>query len=188
MLLALRDLKWPNISTTMTTAWIFAAMLFMSGIIGKFIFSIPFVILTTILISLTLSLTIVPSLILFFQGNNSQKHKKNEKITFWNKTYISFTSLIQKYERLLDYALETRGRLWKLLLLIIGIFFVSIMLPVTGLLRTEFFPADNQDIVYVNLKAEPGQKIAITNEQIRAVEDLLREEPTDSVTSFTTTV
>lgn len=67
MLLALRDLKWPDISTTLTTAWIFAAMLFMTGIIGKFIFSIPFVILTTLLISLVLSLTIVPSLILFFQ-------------------------------------------------------------------------------------------------------------------------
>jgi len=67
MLLALRDLKWPNISTSMTTAWIFAAMLFMTGIIGKFIFSIPFVILTTLMASLILSLTIVPSLILFFQ-------------------------------------------------------------------------------------------------------------------------
>lgn len=115
MLLALRDLKWPDISTTMTTAWIFAAMLFMSGIIGKFIFSIPFVILTTLLISLVLSLTIVPSLILFFQGDNTHKHAKNEKITFWNRTYISFDPLIKKYERILDYALETRGRLWRLL-------------------------------------------------------------------------
>lgn len=115
MLLALRDLKWPDISTTMTTAWIFAAMLFMSGIIGKFIFSIPFVILTTLLISLILSLTIVPSLILFFQGDNAHKHTKNEKVTFWNKAYISFDPLIKKYERLLNYALKTRGRLWKLL-------------------------------------------------------------------------
>lgn len=62
------------------------------------------------------------------------------------------------------------------------------MLPITGLLRTEFFPADNQDIVYVNLTAEPGQKLATTSEQIRAVEDLLRKESVDSVTSFTTTV
>ena len=67
MLLALRDLKWPDISTSLTTTWIFAAMLFMTGIIGKFIFSIPFVIMTTVLISLVLSLTIVPALTLFFQ-------------------------------------------------------------------------------------------------------------------------
>ncbi len=188
MLLSLRDLKWPDISTTMTTAWIFAAMLFMSGIIGKFIFSIPFVILTTLLISLVLSLTIVPSLILFFQWDNSHKHTKNDKITLWDKSYISFQPLIQKYERLLDYALETRGRLWRILWLIVGIFIVSILLPVTGLLKTEFFPADNQDIVYVNLTAEPGQKLATTSDQISAVEDLLRKEPIESVASFTTTV
>ena len=155
MLLALRDLKWPDVSTTMTTAWIFAAMLFMTGIIGKFIFSIPFVILTTLLISLVLSLTIVPSLIMFFQGKNVQKHKKNEKITFWNKSFISFAPAIKKYDEVLSHILETRKRLWKILLLIIGVFIASIMLPVTGLLRSEFFPADNQDIVYVNLTAEP---------------------------------
>lgn len=155
MLLALRDLKWPDISTTMTTAWIFAAMLFMTGIIGKFIFSIPFVILTTLLISLVLSLTIVPSLIMFFQGKNVQKHRKNEKVTLWDKSFISFAPAIKKYDEILSHILETRKRLWKILLIIIGVFIASIMLPVTGLLRSEFFPADNQDIVYVNLTAEP---------------------------------
>lgn len=188
MLLALRDLKWPDISTTLTTAWIFAAMLFMTGIIGKFIFSIPFVILTTLLISLVLSLSIVPSLILFFEGDSSHKHAKNEKITFWNKTYISFDPLIKKYERLLEYVLETRSRLWKLLFGIVGIFIISVLLPISGLLRSEFFPADNQDIVYVNLSAEPGQKLSTTSQQIRSVEDLLRKEKHDIVESFTTTV
>lgn len=61
-------------------------------------------------------------------------------------------------------------------------------MPVTGLLKTEFFPADNQDIAYINLTAEPGQKLSTTSEQIRAVEDLLRKEPVDVITSFTTTV
>jgi multidrug efflux pump subunit AcrB len=188
MLLALRDLKWPDISTTMTTAWIFAAMLFMTGIIGKFIFSIPFVILTTLLVSLILSLTIVPSLILFFQGKNVQKYNKNERITFWNRSFVSFAPYIKKYEDILEYILDTRARLWKILLLIIALFIASIMLPVTGLLKSEFFPADNQDIVYVNMTAEPWQKLATTNDQIVIVEDMLREEPPEIVASFTTTV
>lgn len=188
MLLALRDLKWPDISTTMTTAWIFAAMLFMTGIIGKFIFSIPFVILTTLLISLVLSLTIVPSLIIFFQGKNTKKHQKNEKITLWNKSYISFAPSIKKYEEILEYMLDNRARLWKILLLIVGIFIASILLPITGFLRSEFFPADNQDIVYVNLTAEPWQKLSTTHDQMSVVEDILREEPPESVASFTTTI
>ncbi len=119
MLLALRDLKWPDISTSLTTTWIFAAMLFMSGIIGKFIFSIPFVIMTTILISLVLSLTIVPSLILFFQGDNTHKHTQNEKETFWTRRFISFEPLIVKYEDFLAYLIKSRARLWRFLLLIV---------------------------------------------------------------------
>lgn len=188
MLLALRDLKWPDISTTMTTAWIFAAMLFMSGIIGKFIFSIPFVILTTLLISLVLSLTIVPALIIFFQGKNVSKHQKNEKVTLWNRSFVSFTPYIAKYEKTLEYIMETRGRLWKILLFIVAIFIASILLPATGILKSEFFPADNQDIVYVNMTGEPGQKLSTTNDQIVIVEDMLREEPSEIVASFTTTV
>lgn len=188
MLLALRDLKWPDISTSLTTTWIFAAMLFMSGIIGKFIFSIPFVIMTTILISLVLSLTIVPALTLFFQGDNAHKHTKNEKDTFWTRRFISFEPLILKYENFLAYLIKSRARLWRFLLLVVGLFVVALLLPITGILRTEFFPADNQDIVYVNLRAEPGQKLDVTSKQIAGVEDVLRKEKPEIVASFTTTV
>ena len=62
------------------------------------------------------------------------------------------------------------------------------MFPITGLLRTEFFPADNQDIVYINLTAEPGQKLDVTSKQIAKVEEVLRQEKPDVVKSFTTSV
>lgn len=55
-------------------------------------------------------------------------------------------------------------------------------------MRTEFFPADNQDIVYINLEAEPGQKLEVTDAQIAKVETLLRKEDPEIVKSFTTTV
>jgi multidrug efflux pump subunit AcrB len=70
----------------------------------------------------------------------------------------------------------------------VGIFIFSIAMPVLGILKTEFFPADNQDIVYVNLEAEPGQKLDVTDTQIAKVEELLLKEPLATVASFTTTV
>lgn len=188
MLLAIRDLKWPDVSTTLTTAWIFAAMLFMSGIIGKFIFSIPFVIMTTILISLVLSLTIVPTLTLFFQGDNAHKHTKNEKETFWTRRFVSLEPFIVQYENAIRYLLVARSRLWRFLLAVVGVFLLSISFPILGILKTEFFPADNQDIAYINMTAEPGQKLDTTSKQISAVEDILRKESIDIVESFTTTV
>ncbi len=188
MLLTLRDLKWADISTTLTTVWIFAAMLFMTGIIGKFIFSIPFVIMTTLLLSLVLSLTIVPALTLFFHGDTAHKHRKDEKETFWTRRFVSFEPLIVRYEKALKYLIATRARLWKFLGAVVGLFFLSVSFPIIGLLRTEFFPADNQDIVFINLVAEPGQRLEVTDEQIQKVETMLQKEDPEIVNSFTTTV
>lgn len=72
--------------------------------------------------------------------------------------------------------------------MIVGLFIISLLLPILGLLRTEFFPADNQDIVYINMTAEPGQRLDITSRQVEALESVLRKEKTDVVSSFTTTI
>jgi multidrug efflux pump subunit AcrB len=48
-------------------------MMFMTGIIGRFMFSFPFVITITLLASLVVSLTIVPALTLAFQGGKQPK-------------------------------------------------------------------------------------------------------------------
>lgn len=71
-LLVLRDYKQVLTSTTLTVVWIFSAMLFMTGLIGKFIFSIPFVITVTLLASLIIALTINPALAVFFVGHSSE--------------------------------------------------------------------------------------------------------------------
>jgi multidrug efflux pump subunit AcrB len=47
-------------------------MLFMTGIMGKFIFSIPFVITITLLASLVIALTINPSLAVIFNGDDTK--------------------------------------------------------------------------------------------------------------------
>ena len=66
ILLVIRDFKRVLISTTLTVVWIFSAMLFMTGLIGKFIFSIPFILTVTLLASLVVALTLNPALSLFF--------------------------------------------------------------------------------------------------------------------------
>lgn len=72
-LLVLRDYKQVLTSTTLTVVWIFSAMLFMTGLIGKFIYSIPFVITVTLLASLVIALTINPALAVIFTGGKNSK-------------------------------------------------------------------------------------------------------------------
>ncbi len=59
-LLVLRDFQKVLISTTLTVVWIFSAMLFMTGLIGKFIYSIPFIMTVTLLASIVIALTVNP--------------------------------------------------------------------------------------------------------------------------------
>jgi multidrug efflux pump subunit AcrB len=72
-LLVLRDFQVVLIATTLTVVWIFSAMLFMTGIIGKFIFSIPFVITVTLLASLLVALFINPALSVMLDSLDGKK-------------------------------------------------------------------------------------------------------------------
>ena len=80
-LLVLRDYKQVLVSTTLTVVWIFSAMLFMTGMIGKFIFSIPFVITVTLIASLVVALTINPALAVFFAGHSGEENNDNTPLT-----------------------------------------------------------------------------------------------------------
>lgn len=74
ILLVIRDFRVVLISTTLTVVWIFSAMLFMTGLIGKFIFSIPFILTVTLLASLVVALTLNPALSLYFSSLEGQRY------------------------------------------------------------------------------------------------------------------
>lgn len=74
ILLVIRDFRVVLIATTLTVVWIFSAMLFMTGLIGKFIFSIPFILTVTLLASLVVALTLNPALSLYFSSLEGQRY------------------------------------------------------------------------------------------------------------------
>ena len=57
-MLAIRDFKSPLISGTLTTLSAFLPMIFLPGVIGKFLAYIPITVFLTLLAALVLSLTI----------------------------------------------------------------------------------------------------------------------------------
>src|SRR3989344_5449513 len=59
---ALREYSWPLIGGTMTTVAVFFPLFFISGIVGKFISSIPFTIIFVLLASIFVALGLVPTL------------------------------------------------------------------------------------------------------------------------------
>lgn len=200
ILLVLRDYKWVDTSTTFVIICFFASMMFMTWIIGRFLFSLPFVITIVLIGSLLSSVTIVPAVILIFEwGNNkinedwidNSKKVKWKFKTFLSKIFnakplLSLNPLIRLYEKYLVYILESKKRMYAFMWFIVILFFTSLALPITGLLRSEFFPASDEDLIGINIEWEPGQRLEITNTQTMEVEKLLEDEK--EIDSYTTVI
>ena len=74
------------------------------------------------------------------------------------------------YEKILKKIIETKKSRLKALGLIFVIFIMAIFLPITGLVKSEFFPQSDEDIIYINAEAEIGLKLAETDKIIRQIE------------------
>ena len=194
-LLVLRDYKRVLTSTTLTVVWVFSAMLFMTGIIGKFIFSIPFVVTVTLLASLFVALTINPAMSVILERRHDGKRVAGGRASlahkgFWAKVadhgVVNFSRVESWYAWLLSRLIADRRTAWRFVGMVTALFLVSLALPVTGLLKSDFFPATDQDTIYVNVELDPGVRLDVTSDKVRKVEEILLKEK--EIDSFAVTI
>ncbi len=185
-ILVLRDFKKVLISTTLTVVWIFSAMLFMTWIIWKFIFSIPFIITTTLLSSLVIALTINPALAVIFDKPIIKKWCFGFFSWICKKTFISLEKIELLYERNLEKILDKKSRAFKFLLFVFFIFILAILLPITGILKSDFFPRTDQDLFFIDIESEAGTRLEVMSEYIKPIEEILIKEK--DIQSFTTII
>lgn len=186
-LLVLRDYRNVLISTTLTVVYIFSAMLFMTWIMGKFLFSIPFIITVTLLSSLIVALTINPALAVTFDKVALKKGQKESRLSkFMGSWFIKLTKIENFYEHILEYIISKRKRAITFLFWVLWLFILSLSLPGLWILKSDFFPKTDADTFAINFEAEPGTRLDITSELVKPIETLLLKEK--EVTSFATTV
>ena len=175
---AIKEYAWPLIAGTMTTVAVFAPLFFISGVTGKFIASIPFTIIFVLIASIFVALGMVPLLAILLTKEHKNRFEEiqemwSEKARTWYKSFLG---------RILSNR-KTQNRF----LLALGLgFVVSIMLPVFGLVKVEFFPQDNQDFIFVTIEKPQGTPLAETDLSVREVEEMLYNSP--YAESFVTTV
>ncbi len=175
---ALREYAWPLISGTMTTVAVFAPLFFISGVVGSFIASIPFTLIFVLLASIFVALGLVPLIaIMFTKSEMNTLEKRQEEYTHQSS---------DAYRTWLNAFLDDRKRQNRFLALVIGGFFLSLTLPVTGLVKSVFFPQEDIDFIYIEIEKPQGTVLAETDIVTRAVEEVLYEYP--HVESFVTTV
>jgi multidrug efflux pump len=175
---ALNEYAWPLIGGTATTVVVFVPLFFISGIVGKFIYSIPFTVIFVLVASIFVALGLVPVIaITFAKEETTDLARKQEEYTEQARAwYANFLRRIFANRKA-----QTRI-LWAM---IIGLV-LAFALPISGLLKVNFFPQEDLDYLYVDIEMPPGTTLGQTDLVARAVEEKLYDDK--QIESLITTV
>ena len=177
---SIREYAWPLIAGTFTTIAVFFPLFFLSGIVGQFIKSIPFTLIFVLLASIFVALGMVPILATVLTKNSDHKNKFVElqeeyfvKAQTWYKSFLKSILINRKTQN-------------RFILSLIAAFVLSICLVVFGVVKVELFPQDDQTFAIISIEGTEGTTLAQTDITVRAVEEILYNQPL--VKSFVTTV
>lgn len=195
-LLVIRDYKLVLTTTTLTVVFIFGSMLFMTWMVWKFVFSIPFVMCVTLIVSLIVAITINPALAVMLWWRNKKldtseyksekKWFKEKLIHFFNHWFINMQWFEKLYWNIMHKLFEKKRRMWTLFISVIILFVVALSLPITWILKSDFFPKDDSDTFWIDIEAEPWTKLSVTSEITKEIEEYLYDEK--NIKNFSTSI
>lgn len=201
IMLAIRDFRSPLISWTMTTLVAFLPLMFLPGIMWKFLVYIPVTVFSTLLAALILSLTLSSALFVKFMWSLKTYHKdkKYEKSMLSEDKKILSEDRKWKTEKEID-KLSTREKFlhwiaslyeWTLIRVLnntlskVLFVFVPIILLIWSFVFMSpkigfiIFPSTDMWVVNISIKAETGvdekymsKYIAIVDESVSGVEEV----------------
>ena len=153
------ELIGPVTTTILTTIAAFLPMMYMSGMIGKFIIAIPIVVITLLSLSWLESFLILPSHVAHV--TNADKHPSERR---W------LQALENSYVKLLEKAIKYR---WLTVGSSFAVLVAAIVLAKTSL-SFQLFPPVGVEEFIVRVTAPPGTSLVEMRENLRAVDRDLR--------------
>lgn len=170
---ALREVFKPVTSSVLTTMAAFLPLMLMPGLIGDFMFIIPFVVSVALAISLIEAFWMLPVHISAARVNfkkTSRLQALRVRFTHWVR--ITYCRLLI---RVLRYPKRSLG--------IIGLLLVAALgLLASGQVRVQFFAFDPSRLFYVNVQMPPGTSLETTMDTLLEIEGKAREHLEDNDT------
>lgn len=172
-----REVTFAVIAASLSLVCIFAPVIFMDGIVGKFFKSFAIVVTFGVLASLFVSLTLTPMLCSRYL---TVTHDENKLYRAIGKALAAFDNA---YKKLLDMALHHRN-----LVLVFTIIFVA----VTGFLtlkyvEKDFIPESDEGSFSINVKTPLGSSLEYTDSRLKLVEATVASHK-DEVDSYFATI
>ncbi len=168
-------------TAVLTTIAAFSPLLFMTGIIGKFIRDIPTVLIVALLASLGEALIILPSHLADFVKIKYDARGKPMNIS---KDMPWFKKLVEFYTRVVRGAIK---RKYRVLAGFTVLLFVCAFLAF-GVIKFILFPSAGINYFFVRGEAPIGTPLQKTNELMLPVEEIVSQLPPEELDTFVTSV
>ena len=162
--LALADIFRPLLASTLTPVVVFIPLAFLDGVAGCFFRALALTMVVSLLASLVLAVTLIPSLAAWWMPID--KRASPGPGSSW------LERLIQSYEKVLRKALK---QAWKVLTGCVLILVLGVWLY--GQLESEFLPFMDEGGFVLDYRAPWGTSLAETDRQLRQAESILRAMP-----------
>ncbi|MBU1932506.1 MAG: efflux RND transporter permease subunit [Candidatus Omnitrophica bacterium] len=168
-------------TAVLTTIAAFSPLLFMTGIIGKFIRDIPMVLIVALLASLGEALIILPCHLADFVKIKYDEHKRPVNIS---RELPWFKKLVAFYTKIVTAAIERKYKV---------VFGFTIMLILCGflafgVLKFILFPSAGINYFFIRAEAPIGTPLQKTNELILPVEEIVSQLPSEELDAYVTSV
>jgi len=173
--LSVWNFKWPIIAGTLTTVSAFIPMLLVSGIMGEYLSIIPKTISVTLLSSLFVALVIIPTLtyrLIKIKKGAANRSKKRHLIIakFMEGLYV-------KYRRNIKPILVSKRKRIVTIVVAWLLFFASLAIPASGLMKIEMFPKVDFDYFFINMELPVGANLDQTDRVAEQVEEKIKDIP-----------
>ncbi len=155
------DTLAPVTSTVLTTMVAFGSLFYMEGIMGKFMWSVPAVVILCLIASWIECFIILPGHLADFASG-----VKNMEKTRWYKPVQDF------YQKSLEWSLKHA-------IVTVSVFiflFISSIAAIKFVMKFELFPADDVTYAYLNIKGPVGSTFEKTNKILMEMEKIIEKE------------
>jgi|JI8StandDraft_1071087.scaffolds.fasta_scaffold00443_6 multidrug efflux pump subunit AcrB len=173
------ELVVPIIGSYLTTIAAFLPMAFMTGIMGKFIWQIPFMVIVSLTLSLFESFFLLPVRYSQFAGKNKSVRNTSFRTKFRASLDSGFNSM---RDRFTNFIRKVVLHPFITLLCILFIFIGSI--GVLGIMNFNLFPKEGVDYILVKAEFPPDYSAQETANQVRYFDSILKKIPKEEVQSI----
>ncbi len=166
------ELIGPVTATVLTTIVAFLPLMYMQGIIGKFIYSIPVVVVTLLLFSWIEALFILPNHIRDV-ANSKMKPRKQRLLTWLTEIYV----------RLLGQAVK-----WRYLTILLTIFGLVGAVAIGKTMKFQLFPSGAESTFYLRINMPVGTTLDGTQHALKQIDKAVRARIDSEILETTTMI